>query len=63
MRKLLAVLFAFCVAAAANAATPPVAAVQASNDRVRAALDRYFKAEGPAKTKARKAIAPSDALA
>jgi phospholipid transport system substrate-binding protein len=53
VRKLLALLFACCVAAAAVAATPPVAAVQTSNDRVRAALDRYFKAEGPAKTKAR----------
>jgi phospholipid transport system substrate-binding protein len=29
------------------------AAVQASNERVRAALDRYFKATGPAKQKAR----------
>ncbi|MFL5424302.1 MAG: phospholipid-binding protein MlaC [Myxococcales bacterium] len=53
MRKPLALLFALSFVPAAIAATPPVSAVQASNDRVRAALDRYFKAEGAAKTKAR----------
>jgi phospholipid transport system substrate-binding protein len=53
VRKLLALIAALALAPAAFAASPPVAAVQASNDRVRAALDRYFKAEGPAKAKAR----------
>jgi len=53
VRKPLALLFALSFAPAVLAATPPVNAVQASNDRVRAALDRYFKAEGAAKTKAR----------
>ena len=53
MRKLLALSLALSFLPAALAATPPVNAVQASNDRVRAALDRYFKAEGGAKTKAR----------
>jgi phospholipid transport system substrate-binding protein len=53
VRKLLALIAAVALAPAAFAATPPVATVQASNDRVRAALDRYFKAEGPARAKAR----------
>ena len=53
MRKLVALIAALALAPAAFAASAPVAAVQASNDRVRAALDRYFKAEGPAKPKAR----------
>jgi phospholipid transport system substrate-binding protein len=53
VRKLLALLLALSFIPAALAATPPVNAVQASNDRVHAALDRYFKAEGAAKTKAR----------
>jgi phospholipid transport system substrate-binding protein len=51
--KPIVVLFALSLAPVALAATPPVAAVQASNDRVRSALDRYFKAEGPSKAKAR----------
>jgi phospholipid transport system substrate-binding protein len=41
---------ASALAASAGSAT---AAVQASNDRVHAVLERYFKAEGPAKDKAR----------
>ena len=53
MGKPIVVLFALSLAPVAFAATPPVAAVQASNDRVRSALDHYFKAQGPSKTKAR----------
>src|SRR5712672_280891 len=52
-------LLALLVALSLPAVAPPApgsasAAVQAANDRVRAALDRYFKAPpGPAKEKAR----------
>jgi phospholipid transport system substrate-binding protein len=53
VRKLLALIAAVALAPAAFAASAPVAAVQASNDRVRNALDRYFKAEGAARAKAR----------
>jgi phospholipid transport system substrate-binding protein len=53
VRKLLALLLTLSSTPAALAATSPVNAVQASNDRVRAALGRYFKAEGAAKNKAR----------
>lgn len=58
MRKLAALIAALVLAPvvlppAAFAASAPVAAVQASNDRVRSALDRYFKAEGATKAKAR----------
>jgi phospholipid transport system substrate-binding protein len=47
---IISVLSLPALAAAPGSAT---AAVQVSNDRVRAALDRYFKATGPAKQKAR----------
>jgi ABC-type transporter MlaC component len=53
VRKLLVLLSVLVCAPALWAATPPVAAVQASNDRVRSALDHYFKAEGPSRQKAR----------
>jgi len=53
VRKLAALIAALVLAPAAFAASAPVSAVQASNDRVRSALDRYFKAEGAAKAKAR----------
>ncbi len=53
--RLLALLVTLSLpAVAAPAAGSASAAVQAANDRVRAALDRYFKAPpGPAKEKAR----------
>ena len=53
MRKPFALILAMAFAPAVLAATPQVTAVQASNDRVRSALDRYFKAQGPARSKAR----------
>jgi len=51
--RLLALLLSLLVPAAAPAPGSASAAVQAANDRVRAALDRYSKATGPAKEKAR----------
>jgi len=51
--RVLALLVLLSFPAVAAAPGSASAAVQASNDRVRAALDRYFKATGPAKEKAR----------
>jgi phospholipid transport system substrate-binding protein len=53
VRTLVASLLVLALSPAARATTPPVAAVQASNDRVRAALDKYFKSQGPLREKAR----------
>ena len=54
MRVLSLLLVLSLPAVAAPPAGSPSAAVQAANDRVRAALDRFFKAPpGPAKEKAR----------
>jgi phospholipid transport system substrate-binding protein len=53
VKNMLAVLLLAAAAALGATQATATAAVQASNDRVRAALDRYFKAEGAAKDKAR----------
>ena len=51
--RLLALFLSLSLPALAAAPDSATAAVQASNNRVRAALERYSKASGPAKEKAR----------
>jgi phospholipid transport system substrate-binding protein len=53
VRKLFAVLLLASTGALGAASGSATAAVQASNDRVRAALQRYFDAQGAAREKAR----------